>query len=206
VGGPVARVSGPLPLIGQVVALVGEVVALVGGPLAFVEDVLGPVQGGGASGQPGLGRLQGLLGLLGSRLGRPDPGVVDGQGRDPLALGLLDDLLGQLGQLARGRPGPSAELLEGRIRAHPPVTARTPFGLLDPDPVGQRLAQLGHLNLPGGHSTPVLTSSAVTTASAPNASTSEVDHTRGRVTYTSRVPTGWSASRTGTLNTARTRS
>ena len=53
-------------------------------------------------------------------------------------------------------------------------------------------------------STPVLTSSAVTTASAPNASTSVGVQARGWVAYTSRVPTGWSASRTGTLNTPRT--
>jgi hypothetical protein len=52
-------------------------------------------------------------------------------------------------------------------------------------------------------STPVLTSSAVTTANAPSAWTSPVDQARGWVAYTSRVPTGWSASRTGTLNTPR---
>jgi hypothetical protein len=112
-GGTVAFVVGPL-------SLVGEVVALVGGPLALIEVVLGPVQGGGASGQPSLGRLQRLFGLPGPRLGRPDPGVVDGQGRDPLALGVLDDLLGQVGQLARGRPGPAAELLERLVRTNPP--------------------------------------------------------------------------------------
>jgi hypothetical protein len=55
-------------------------------------------------------------------------------------------------------------------------------------------------------STPVLTSSAVTTASAPSASTSVGVQARGWVAYTSRVPTGWLASRTGTLSTPHTRS
>jgi hypothetical protein len=106
VGGPVAGVGDPLPLIGEViafvggpVALIGEVVVLVGGPLPLVEVVPAPVQGGGASSQPGLDRLQRLLGLPSPRLGRPNPSVIDRQARDPLTLGLLDDLLGQVGQL-----------------------------------------------------------------------------------------------------------
>ena len=49
--------GGPVACVGIAVALVGEVVAVVGGPLAGVGVVLGPVQGGGASGQPGLGGL-----------------------------------------------------------------------------------------------------------------------------------------------------
>jgi hypothetical protein len=56
------------------------------------------------------------------------------------------------------------------------------------------------------NSTPVLTNSAVTTANAPNASTSAGDQARGWLTYTSKVPTGWLANRTGTLNTPPTRS
>jgi len=58
--------------VGGLVALVGEVVAGVGGPLALVGAVLGPVQRRGASGQPGLGGHQGLLGLPGPPLSRPD--------------------------------------------------------------------------------------------------------------------------------------
>ena len=132
-GGPVTLVSIAVALVGEVVArvgiavaLVGEVVALVGGPLPGVEVVLGPVQRRGPSGQPGLGGLQRLLGLPGPRLGRPDPGVVNGQGRDPLTLGLLHDLLGQFGQLARGRPRPSAELLERLVRTNPPGDGQDP--------------------------------------------------------------------------------
>jgi hypothetical protein len=113
VGEVVAFVGGPLSLVGQVVALVS-------GPLPSLDVVLGLVQRRRPSGQPDLGCLQGLLGLPGPRLGCPNPSVVDGQGGDPLALGLLDDLFGQVGQLARGRPRLSAELLKRRIRTDPP--------------------------------------------------------------------------------------
>jgi hypothetical protein len=82
------------------VAFIGEVVALVGGPLSYIGDVLGSVRGGGASGQPGLGPLQRLLGRLGAASAARRRGVMDGHGGDPLALGVLDDLLGQVSQLA----------------------------------------------------------------------------------------------------------
>src|SRR6185503_5888055 len=72
VGAVVAFISSPLALVGEVVAfisdplaLVGEVVTFISGPLALVGVVLGPVQGRGPLGQPGLGRLQGLLGFPG---------------------------------------------------------------------------------------------------------------------------------------------
>jgi hypothetical protein len=61
VGYPVAHIGGPLTgvgdmvaIVGGPVALVGDAVALVGGPLALGEIVVGPVQRGGAPGQPGL--------------------------------------------------------------------------------------------------------------------------------------------------------
>jgi hypothetical protein len=79
-----------------------------------------------------------------------DPGIVDGQRRDPLALGVLDNLLGQVGQLAAGRPGLFAELLERRIRADPLSAGKHTLGLLDPNPADQRLPQLGHLDIPSG--------------------------------------------------------
>ena len=126
VGDPVAHIGGPLAGVGDVVAvvsgpvaLVGEVVALVGGPLAGVEDILAPVLRCGAPGQPGLGRLQGLFGLPGAGLGRPHPSVIHGLGRDPLALHLLDDLLGDLGQLAGGRPRLPPQLLERLVQGNP---------------------------------------------------------------------------------------
>jgi hypothetical protein len=167
VGGPVALVGGPLPLIGGPVAIVGGVVALVGGPLPRVEVVLGPVEGGGATGQPGLGRLQRLLGLPGPRLGRPDPGVVDGQGGDPLALRLLDDLLGQVSQLARGRSGLSAELLERLVRINAPGDTRTPLACSIQIRLASACRNWATSSSRLASSTAVLTSSAVTTASAP---------------------------------------
>ena len=211
VGEVVALVGGTVALVGEVVAfvggplpLVGEVVALVSGPLPFVGVVLGPVQGGGASGQPGLGGHQRLLGLPGPRLSRPNPSVVNRQGGDPFALGLLHDLLGQFGQLPRRRPRPFPELLERRIRADPSVAASTPLACSIQTRLVSARRSWATSTSRLASSTPVLTSSAVTTASAPNASTSPEVHARGWVTYTSRVPTGWSASRTGTLNTPRT--
>ena len=104
----------------------------------------------GPLGQPGLSGLQRLLGFPGPCLSRPDPGIVDGQGRDPLALGRLDDLLGEVGHLARGRPGPFSELLERVVRAGSLGGGQHAFGLLDPDPTDQGPPQLGHLNLTVG--------------------------------------------------------
>ena len=64
------------------------------------------------------------------------------------------------------------------------------FGLLNPDPAGQCLAQPGYLEVMRlASSTPVWTSSAVRVAKAPSAITSSADHARGWVAYT-KVPTG----------------
>jgi hypothetical protein len=57
----------PLLLADQLLGVGGGLVALVGGPLTGIQVVLGPVQGGAAAGQPGLGRLQRLLGLPSAR-------------------------------------------------------------------------------------------------------------------------------------------
>jgi hypothetical protein len=211
VGEVVAFVGSPLPLVGEVVAvissplpLVSEVIALVSGPLPLVEIVPAPVQGGGASGQPGLGRLQRLLGRPGPRLGRPNPSVINGQSGDPFALGRLDNLLGQVGHLPRGRPRLLAELLDASSGSIPWVAASTPLACSIQTRLVSACCSWATSTSRLASSTPVLTSSAVTTASAPNASTSVGVHARGWVTYTSRVPTGCSASRTGTLNTPRT--
>ena len=211
VGDPLSHISGPLAGIGKMVAvirrpvaLIREVVLLVSGPLTHSEIVLGPVQGRLASSQPRLGRLECLLGLPGPRLGRPDPGVVQRLGRDPLTLGVLDHLQRDLGQLARGRPGPPPQPLERLVQADPLGGGQYPLGLLDPDPAGQRLPQLAHFDLAVASSTAVWTSSAVTRASAPRAWTSAGDQARGWLAYTFKVPTGWSPRRTGTLNTPRT--
>jgi len=75
------------------------VVALVGGPLPRVGS---GVTGRRALGQPGLGRVQRRLRLPGSRLNRPHSGVVHGKAGDPLTVGLLDNLLGEVGHPRRG--------------------------------------------------------------------------------------------------------
>ena len=173
-GGPVARVGGPLPLIGGPLAIVGEVVALVGGPLPRIEVVLGPVQGGGASGQPGLGRLQRLLGLPGPRLGRPDPGVVDGQGGDPLALRLLDDLWARSASVREDDLACRRSCWNAWSAATPRVTARTPLACSIQIRLASACRNWATSSSRLASSTAVLTSSAVTTASAPNASTSPV--------------------------------
>ena len=77
----------------------------------------------------------------------PGPGVVQRLGRDPLTLDVLDELLGDLGQLARRRPRPPPQLVERLVQRDPFGGRHHPFGLLDPDPAGQRLPQLGHLDL-----------------------------------------------------------
>lgn len=104
VGGSVADVGGSLAGVGEMVAvisspvaLIGEVVSLVSDPLTHSQIVLGPIQGRLASGQLSPGGLKCLLGLPGPRLGRPDPGVLQHPGRDPLPLGVLDHLKGDIG-------------------------------------------------------------------------------------------------------------
>jgi hypothetical protein len=54
-------------------------------------------------------------------------------------LGVLDDLAGYLGQLARGRPGTGSELLERHLGVGALGGGQHALGLLDPDPIGQRL-------------------------------------------------------------------
>jgi hypothetical protein len=82
--------------------LVGRAVAFVGGLVPRVGSGLGVVKGRRALGQPGLGRVQRRLRLPGSRLSRPHPGVVHGKAGDPLTVGLLDNLLGEVGHPRRG--------------------------------------------------------------------------------------------------------
>ena len=98
VGGAVtvALVSSPIALIGDAVAhirgpvpLIGGPLASAGGPLARSEDILSPVQGRLAPGQPGPRGRQRVLGLPSARLSGPHPDVIQGLGRDPLPLHLL---------------------------------------------------------------------------------------------------------------------
>jgi hypothetical protein len=174
VGRPVPFVGDAVALIGHALALVGEAVALIGGDSGLVERRPAP-------GQVGLGGLQGLFGGLGVGLGLPDPGVVQGQGGQPLTLGVLDDLMGQLGQLARGRPGPPPQPPERLLRGDALGGGEDPFGLLDPDPAGQRLAQLASSSSRVASSTLVWTSSPATVANSPAASSSWVVQARGWV-------------------------
>jgi hypothetical protein len=109
IGDPVTVISGPLARISEAVALVGGMVALVGEAFPLLGSVIGLIQGGPAAGQVGMGGLEGLLGGLGADLGLPHPDIVKGQGGQPLPLGVLDDLPGQLGQLR--------ELARARVRS-----------------------------------------------------------------------------------------
>ena len=133
----------PVPVVGSLLALVGEAFPVVGSDL-------GLVQCGPALDEARLRGRKGCFGRSGTGLGLPDPGVVKGKGGQPLALGVLDDLLGQLGQLARGCPGLPPQLPERLVRAGALGGGQDPLGLLDPDSAGQCLAQLGQLDLPGG--------------------------------------------------------
>jgi hypothetical protein len=100
--------------------LVGRAVAFVGGLVPGIGEVVrssaarsrasgltGRRQGPLRAGQPGLGRVQRRLRLPGLRLSRRHPGVVLGKAGDPLTLGLLDNLVGEVGHRPRGcLPGP----------------------------------------------------------------------------------------------------
>jgi hypothetical protein len=113
-GGPVPFVGDAVALVTDVVAVIGQALARISGPLTLISQVLtrisGPValisrglslvERGAALSQVGLGGLERLLGDLGSGLGLPDPKILQGQSGQPLALGVLDNLAGQLGQLA----------------------------------------------------------------------------------------------------------
>jgi hypothetical protein len=61
------------------------------------------------------------------RLGCPDPGVVQRLGRDPLPLDVLDELLGDLGQLARRRPHPPRRWWNAWSNVIPSVAATIPL-------------------------------------------------------------------------------
>ena len=63
---------------------------------------LGVVKGRRAQGQPGLAACNAAPPAPGSRLSHPLPGVVHGKAGDPLTLGLLDNLLGEVGHPPRG--------------------------------------------------------------------------------------------------------
>lgn len=96
----VALVSGPVALVREAVTLIGGMVAFAGEAVTVVGSDLGLVQCRPALSQVGLGGLEGLLGRVGTGLRLPDPDIVQGQGGQPLALGVLDDLLGEHGQPA----------------------------------------------------------------------------------------------------------
>jgi hypothetical protein len=159
----------------------GRPVAFVGDAVALLSSDLGLVQGLTAAGQVGLGGLQGLLGGLGAGLGLPHPGIVQGQGGQPPALGILDDLLGHLGQLARGRPSRDAEPLEGRLGLGALGGGQHPFGLLDPDPVVNACRSWASSSSRTASSTLVWTSSPATAANSATPSISWAVQARGWV-------------------------
>ena len=94
------------PLVGlpglRLHLLVGHAVAYVGGPLPRLGSGLGVVKSR-TLGQPGLGRVQRRPRLRPARASAaPHPGVVHGKADDPLTLGPLDNLLGEVGHPPRG--------------------------------------------------------------------------------------------------------
>src|SRR4029453_8778860 len=97
-------------------------------------------------------------------------------------------------------PRPHPQLLERLVQGDPFGGGHHPLGLLDPDRLASACRSWGTSSWWLANSTAVRTSSAVTTANAPRAWTSAGVHAPGWVAYTFRVPTGWSASRTGTLS------
>jgi len=147
--------------------------------------------------------LQYLLGLPSPRLGHPTP-AVDRPGRDPRALDVLDNLLGDLGQLARRRPRP--ELLEPLVGRDLLGGRQHAFGLLNRDPAGQCLAQLRHFEVPTDR-----LRARMDQLGGESGEGAERHHLLGRpgsrlVAWTSSVPTGRLSNHTGTLSTPRTSS
>jgi hypothetical protein len=162
-------VGAAVPFIGDIVALVGDVVALVGGPLSGIGGVLRPIQGRGPSGNPGLGCPQRLLGRLSAGLGGLDPGVVDGHGSDPLALGVLDDLA-----CSRSCWNAASGLI-------PRVPASTPLACsIQTRPTSAFRSWATSISR-AASSAPVWIRSAVTAANASSASISCADQARGLV-------------------------
>jgi hypothetical protein len=131
-------------------------VAFVGEAVAFVGGDLGPVEVGAASGQVGLG-------------GRP------------LALGLLDDLAGQLGQLARARRAVARSCWNAASGSLPWVAASTPLACSIQTRLVSACCSRASSSSRLASSTPVWTSSPATTASSRIASSSCGLHARGRV-------------------------
>ena len=213
-------VSRPAPLVGDAVPLVSDAVAVIGGPVALVSGMvtlvsdavaligsdLRLVERRPALGQVGLGGLEGLLGGLGPGLGLTDPEIVQGQGGQPLTLGVLDDLAGQLGQLAQDVRALTRSCWNAVSGSLPSVAARTPLACSIQIRLVRACCSWATSSSRLASSTVVWTSSPATAANSPIASSSWVVQARGWVVYTSRVPTGWPASRTGTLSTPRTRS
>ena len=57
---------------------------------------------------------------------------------------LLDDVLGDVDDASAPRPGRASQQVEGVAGAEPVPLGEHPDGLLDPDPRGQRVLELGH--------------------------------------------------------------
>ena len=162
------RVTGrPVPFVGEAVPLLGS--------------DLSPVKRRPELGQVGLRVLEGLLGGLGADLGLPHPDIVQGQGGQPFTLGVLDDLPGQLGQLARTRPSPSSQLLERHLGSVPWVAASTPLACSIQTRLVNAWRSWATSSLWLASSTLVWTSSPATAANSRAASSSWAVQARGRV-------------------------
>jgi hypothetical protein len=177
----------PSPTLGSVrvpgrpVAVVGDAVTVISGPLTFVGSVLGLVQGRLAAGQGGLGGLQGLLGGLGATLGLLDPSVVQSQGGQPLALGVLDNLLGHLGQLAEDARALMQSCWKAASGSLPWVAARTPLACSTQTRLVNACRSWATSSSRAASSTLVWTSSPATAANSPTPSSSWAVQARGWV-------------------------
>ena len=88
--------------VGGLVPGIGEVVALVGGPLPRVGSAWASSRAAARWASQAWAACNAASAWPGSRLSRPHPGVVHGKAGDPLTLGLLDNLLGEVGHPPRG--------------------------------------------------------------------------------------------------------
>jgi hypothetical protein len=180
-GRPVAFLGDAVALVGDAVAVIGHALTLVNGSLALVGNGPGLVKRRPALGQVGLGGLEGLLGGLGAGLGLSDPDVVQGQGGQPLTLGALDDLAGQLGQLPGRGPGAGSELLERRLGVGALGGGQDPLACSIQTRRVRACCSWASSSLWLASSTAVWTSSPATAANSPIASSSWVVQARGWV-------------------------
>jgi hypothetical protein len=88
--------------VGGLVPGIGEVVTLVGGPLPRVGSAWASSRAAARRASPAWAACNAAPACARLAPQRPHPGVVHGKADDPLTLGLLDNLLGEVGHPPRG--------------------------------------------------------------------------------------------------------